>query len=322
MPKGSNYKTLNSLMRHIRESAGIAISGAGDKRALAQMGYFHGYKGYRYSGDASRRIPYSDFAELRAVVDFDFKVKALLYPVLMNLEMTMKNLAVVQVLEAAGSSRLTDVYARLMPGDKHKKRAGKLEVIHSNSAVLLASYKRNSSIVRHYYDSADESVPFWALVEVITLGHFATLLAQLSDDVLIRVAHSWGMRRNDSDLLPHLVFALKDLRNCVAHNGVVFDTRFATSEIRKQVKDLLRREVGLPQGAHVEFNTITDHFMLVVFMACCLGFPKREVKGLIREYVALTDGLRARVPVNIFDMIVHTDNRLKLSALRDWVTAR
>ena len=39
-------------MRHTRDSSGIRIGGGSDKRALAQMGYFHGYKGYRYSGTA------------------------------------------------------------------------------------------------------------------------------------------------------------------------------------------------------------------------------------------------------------------------------
>jgi len=52
--RNSNYKSLNSLMRHIRDSSGIRIGGGSDKRALAQMGYFHGYKGYRYSGTATK----------------------------------------------------------------------------------------------------------------------------------------------------------------------------------------------------------------------------------------------------------------------------
>gem|GEM_PF-6735998 len=56
MTRNSNYKSLNSLMRHIRDSSGIRIGGGSDKRALAQMGYFHGYKGYRYSGTATKRM--------------------------------------------------------------------------------------------------------------------------------------------------------------------------------------------------------------------------------------------------------------------------
>lgn len=135
-------------MRHIRVTSGMKIAGSGDKKALAQSGYFHGYKGYRYAGHSGKRIPYTEFAELRAVIRFDTQLKAILYPLLMNLEMTMKNLALVEMLNAADSSRLVDVYSRIMPGDKKGKRAGKLEVIHASNEVLLQSYKRNNVIVR------------------------------------------------------------------------------------------------------------------------------------------------------------------------------
>ena len=314
-----SYKTLNGLMRHMRDSAGITIGGTRHKQALARIGYFHGYKGYRYVGDAGRRIPYSEFDEVVAVVEFDSGVKALLYPVLMRIETTMKNLALAEVMEAAGSSDLVDIYRRLMPGDRHGQRAGRLEVIHANNDVLLASYKRNNAIARHYYDAPGECVPAWALMEVITFGHFGRFLRQLSDDALGLIAESWGLARRDADLVPHLVFALAGLRNCVAHNGVVFDARFATTDIRKPIKNFINREIGIPQGVRVDLETITDYFVLVVFLAHQLGLSKREAKALVVEYVTLTDTLRTRIPLNVFDMIVRTDNRPKLSALISWI---
>lgn len=97
-----SYKTLNALMRHMRDAGSIDIRGSADKRALAQMGYFHGYKGYRYSEHPSKRLPYTSFAQLRAVIEFDTELKSLFYPIIMRLEMTMKNLATVQILEALG----------------------------------------------------------------------------------------------------------------------------------------------------------------------------------------------------------------------------
>jgi abortive infection bacteriophage resistance protein len=322
MARESNHKSLNSLMRHIRDTAGIGISGGLQKRQLAQIGYFHGYEGYRYSGTPTKRLPYADFDELRAVVDFDTALKAISYPVLMKLEMTMKNLALVEMLQAADSSLLGDVFARLMPGDRRGKRKGKLEVIHASNGVLLDSYKRDNVIVRHYYDAPEESVPLWALMEVITLGHFARFLEQLSTPALGRVASSWGLQRRDADLVPHLVYAVTELRNCVAHNGTVFDTRFATAGIRKQVPALLMREIGLPASVRIGFETITDYFILIVYLACCLGFAKREVRTLIKSYSAQTDGLRTRVPMRIFDMIVRTDNRAKIAHLERWVRSR
>jgi len=62
VPRNSNYKSLNFLMRHIRDSSGIRISGGAHKRALAQMGYFHGYKGYRYSRPLLSAAPWRRIA--------------------------------------------------------------------------------------------------------------------------------------------------------------------------------------------------------------------------------------------------------------------
>ena len=49
-------KTLNSLMKHLRDG-GIAIDGSAQKRRLKNIGYYHGYKGYRFAGNASNRLP-------------------------------------------------------------------------------------------------------------------------------------------------------------------------------------------------------------------------------------------------------------------------
>ena len=41
-------KSTDALMRHIRDDHGIMINGSGDKKKLIEMGYYHGYKAYRY----------------------------------------------------------------------------------------------------------------------------------------------------------------------------------------------------------------------------------------------------------------------------------
>lgn len=314
-----NYKSLDALMRHIRQTSGMAISGAAQKQSLAEVGYFHGYKGYRFSGSSARRIPYTDFSELLAVIDFDRGLKALFYPLLMRLEMALKNLAITAILDAAGSSNPADIYTRLMPGDRREGRRGKLEVIHRNNALLLSAYKRNNAMIRHYYDSPTETVPLWALMEIMSLGHFARFLEQLDWAVLRTAARAWGLQKRDEDLVPHLVFALTELRNSVAHDGVVFDTRFSTARVRKQVPELLERELQLPLSISVTFRTITDYLLLTLYLARGLGCSSQEVATQIRHYGELTDGLRSTVHRRVSDTIVHSDNRAKLDCLQAWL---
>ena len=318
------FKTTNSLMRHMRES-GIQIAGSGDKKALSRIGYFHGYKGYRFSKQPGRRIPYADFSQLKAVVDFDMRTKALLYPQLMRLEMSMKNLALAVVLDEAGSSFLPDVYTRLMPGNKKGGMKKKLEVIHHNNRVLLEAYQRSSPIASHYYESAQQSVPLWALFEILTLGQFATFVEQLSDKALNEIAMGWGLRRSEGQLAPHLVFAITGLRNAVAHNGTVFDTRFATytkTKVRHEIREHLHRVVGFPASVQLNFDTITDYFVLVVYLTCLLKSPKREIAGLVKEYSAATEDLFLRVPFSVHSMIVHQSSRMKMAQLSRWVRSQ
>ena len=58
--------------------------------------------------------------------------------------------------------------------------------------------------------------------------------------------------------MPRLAFAITDPRDAVAHNGIVFDTRFASATIRKKVAGMLVREMGFESALHVGFDTITD----------------------------------------------------------------
>ena len=312
----SDYKSLNALMRHIRDHGGLRISGSADKTALAQVGYFHGFKGYRFSGQQTRRLPLSDFRELRAVIDFDTQLKTLFYPVLMKTEMTMKNLALVELLDAAGSSALAALY-QLMPGGTWDKQKRKLEVMQACNEALLSCYKRRNQIVCHYYDSPGGTVPVWALMEIVTLGHFGTLLGEVSDHTRSAIAGRWGLGRRNGGLVPHVVLTVTSLRNCVAHNGTVFDTRFATATVRADIGRLLTRELSYSEA--IDFGSITDYFLLVSYLARRLGAPKREVYSLIRQYRSVIDGLRNAVSTRVFDMIVHTDNRAKVNHLEAWL---
>ena len=70
-------KTTDALMRYLREEKGISISGSSQKRKLMNIGYYHGYKGYRYIGKASNSIHYTNFYELMAVYECDAQLKAL-----------------------------------------------------------------------------------------------------------------------------------------------------------------------------------------------------------------------------------------------------
>lgn len=81
----SNYKSTDALMRHLRNN-GIAISGSSQKQQLINTGYFHGYKGYRFFVSSNRRIPFTLYNEINATIQYDTKLKSLLYGKMMLIE--------------------------------------------------------------------------------------------------------------------------------------------------------------------------------------------------------------------------------------------
>lgn len=88
MTKG---KSTDSLMRHIRYSHEIEISGSVAKQQLLNMGYYHGYKAALYVKNRKNIQPFKDFKEVKAVYDFDLDTKAVFYPMLVKIETSIKN---------------------------------------------------------------------------------------------------------------------------------------------------------------------------------------------------------------------------------------
>ena len=70
-------KTLNSLMKHLRNS-GVNINGSTQKRRLKNIGYYHGYKGYRFAGKATNRLPLTNFSQVATLYDFDTRSSPLI----------------------------------------------------------------------------------------------------------------------------------------------------------------------------------------------------------------------------------------------------
>ena len=63
-------KTTNALMKYLRDTHNISICDSKDKRNLINIGYYHGYKGYRYINNPQNRIKISNFNEIVSIVDF------------------------------------------------------------------------------------------------------------------------------------------------------------------------------------------------------------------------------------------------------------
>lgn len=107
-------KTINGLMIHLRDDCNINIQGSKDKLQLTQYGYYHGYKGYRFIKKRQNTIPYTNFSEIIAVINYDNALKKLVYPALMFIEMAVKNYTLEQIVPGMKDKSIGNIYKTKM----------------------------------------------------------------------------------------------------------------------------------------------------------------------------------------------------------------
>lgn len=154
---------------------------------------------------------------------------------------------------------------------------------------------------------------------MLSLGEFGHFVSCLNQNCRADISKKLGIRPSDdsNSMMPQrLIYATKDFRIAIAHNDVVFDTRFRTGSIDKQVGNAISNATGV-RG--LTFETITDYLVLVIYQLKLLHISKTEMKHIISGFEDIVEKLRNSVPISIFNQIIHTDNNAKLTKLKNFV---
>lgn len=325
-----SYKTIDGLMRHLRDN-GIAISGSSQKRQLRNTGYFHGYKGYRFFKNAQNSLPFVSYNEVYATVRYDSALKALLYGKMMYVETAVKNIALESILDNAKSESIQDMYDKVVSSynnapanstteQKRRLQQNKLNLQNSIQSSLAYAYKKDNPKITHFYNNVGYSgVPIWALFEIMTMGDLGYLLSCLTYDVRDDISKRLGINvasDTNRQLIYKYIYTLKDLRNAIAHNSVVFDTRFRNIDPTSAMKQCLKIEIGLP---YVNFKTIGDYVILMCYYMKLLRVPKTEIKAFVREFERITEDYRKAVNANVASIVIHPDLASRMNLLKNFL---
>ena len=319
-------KSINSLMAYMRDVKNVDIKGSTDKKKLRYMGYFHGYKGYRYYNRPTNLYSFRSFDEIQAIYDFDMSIKTMFYPEIMFLETALKNYVLEVVIDETQSKRFADIYAKVLTDYKsysiaskeYKKSIGKRMNLRNKVYSLISRDYGKRFIVNHFYDK-DQPLPIWAIFELISLGEFGVFFDCLNQKVSKKISKSVGIKNSydgDGKLLPLIVYTLKDLRNAVAHNNTLFDTRFKTGKVNQRIAKCISAETGI---TNITFDSIVDYVILIAYMMKLLECPKTKVQSFIRRFEKCCDELRGKVTTSIFNTIVYTDTRNKRALLKKFL---
>ena len=317
-------------MRHLRDN-NIEISGSKEKCQLINTGYFHGYKGYRFFKTSNRPIPFKKYSDIYATIKYDSDLKSLFYGKIMFIETAVKNIALNRIMIDANSENIQDILKKVVAGynsfsektdiaTRKKAQKNKLNLENNIQSSILKSYENDNPQITHFYNkSGNNGVPLWALFEIQTLGNFAYLLQCLNFSTRDHITSDLGMKVGDIDsnreLIYKYLYVIKDLRNAVAHNSAVFDTRFKKFDPSKAMKKCLQKEFNLSQ--QVSFQSIDDYVILICYYLKHLKVSKTEINAFIRDFEKITDNYVQNVDIAVSQVVVNSNLKNNLSALKN-----
>lgn len=318
-----NGKTINGLMKHIRNEHNISISGSKDKKDLLSMGYYHGYKAYKFLITENNKFKIEDFKEIKAIYNFDNSIKAILYSPTMKLETTLKNYAIDQVVRNKNPdinsifATCLDHYKEAKNQKEYKKELKRVHILQSTFNNIIDS--KPSPIIKHYIDKR-KPVPIWAIFEFITLGDFGNFLLCLNETKRVDIENMIGIsdKVNDTDgsMMPHHIFIIKDLRNAIAHNKVIFDCRFKTMNIKDSAIAQLELRTKIKD---INFNSIVDYLILIMYYQKHLGETKTKMYATIKQFKHAIEVLKIGTKQSTFDTILGTNINNKIDNLIEYI---
>ncbi len=319
-------------MRHIRTSHDVDIKGSNDKNTLINMGYYHGYKRYRYIKHTFNKQDYNDFNQIRAINDFDFELKRIFYPLITLVETGLKN----RTIDALVTNQDPDIetiyktkliahldYEKDSPNKKESNnyRNGlrdRLEFRRIMDETIGYHYGKNDALSHFVHHS--KPIPLWVFFEIITIGQFGHFTKLLSEKWRLKVSESNGLDSASSNqngrMIHYIVFSLKDLRNAIMHNSAVFDANFNKDGVPKVLKNYLMNETNI-QG--ITFDTIIDYLILLVFIMKKQEYSNEELTGYIDLFVDAKESLFHSISQSSYGVLMGMDSNKKIGKLKEYI---
>lgn len=329
MKKG---KSINSLMKHIRNEHKIKIDGK-NKKALLNMGYYHGYKRYRFIKSTSNIQNFDDFSQIKAIHAFDFELKKIFYPLITLAETGIKNRTIDAIvtnqdpdIESIYKLMLVDYldYDKYSPDRKEAKKyreglQGRLDFRSVMDNTIGYNYGKNEALSHFVHNS--QSIPLWAFFEVITFGQFGHFIKRLSLEWRLKVSESNNLQSSSFNqngrMLQYIVFTLTDLRNATMHNSAVFDANFNQDGVAKGLKQFLSSETGIE---NITFDKIIDYLILLIFILKNHAYPKTEIKAYIRQFEAAKEKLFENTSRQTYGLLLGMDSNKKIKGIYEFLS--
>lgn len=210
-----------------------------------------------------------------------------------------------------------------------KKSLDEIQRLHSK---IHQNYGEHP-VITHYINK-NGNVPLWAVFEVLSMGDFGHLIASLKPSLQNRIAAKLGINapnQPNGKIFVDYIFLLKDVRNTIAHNGVLYDGRtFQIDNKRPNNKGksknkttsnrMIRFLENETKIKSLNFKVIEDILILMCFLMRNLSVSKTEVKKFANDYILLTERFKEKLnDAKIASMVLRKDTFSKAKKISSFL---
>lgn len=157
------------------------------------------------------------FSRIRRIYEFDCKLRALIFPVIENIEVNLR-------------ARISYIFSGKYGAEGHLDEDN-FSKRHDHDAFRLhlarcVKENRTSLVVTHHEKKYDGHYPFWVIIEFFSLGMLSYFYSDLLRDDKKTIAKALGCKSDDK--LESWLRCLTDLRNRCAHYSRLYYWNFTS----------------------------------------------------------------------------------------------
>ena len=176
-------------------------------------------------------------------------------------------------------------------------------------------------MVRHFYNRGEDA-PLWVIFEIFYLSDLASFFECLNTSTRETILSQLNMFDisidTNRELLSNILYTIKALRNAVAHNNIIFDTRFKDRKLSHVLKRWTEHETGIQ---NITLYSLIDYIIIICCLLKRIDFSGLRAKELLHQYKAQNVLLQNSVAPNIYNMIISQNVSVKISALETYLNS-
>lgn len=219
---------------------------------IDEYGYYHGYKGHCYDYEGNK---FESISEIKKQIEFDIKLKNLLFPLIMLFERKFKQTVLdILIIYFTGiknskyfknSATLNNLFKELFEINSDSRVRKKIFEVKDNlyhyfSTIYSSSYHQNFNVVHHYYDKYFE-LPIWAVFETIGINKVLEIIkccpADIKKEIMTNIKMYNHIKYSEFQNRINQIF---NLRNFVCHNAILLNiNKEGKSVIKDYIETLL-----------------------------------------------------------------------------------